>query len=203
MRNLFLVSITLALSSCGILIWRNIECRPYTLNFEEYWVQGEEGLDGVTLMNPTHQEKTFSLKDKWISHTEHYFSDTGCKCRDGSAQLLSTATDSIWMVTEANYIENAKANYLERVVVIINGQKSIFSNFDLITNSTQLYSDSILVRTYESDTISKGVYAITFAKGIGPIELKLKNGEHWESSETKPKEISPISSYRFKVINCN
>jgi hypothetical protein len=202
MKKLVLILLILSLNSCGILIWRKIECRPYKLDFEQFWIQGDIGISGVNLVDNNNSQKTFIMKDKWIFHREFYFSDTGCNCTDGSAQLLCSKSDTLWMTTEGNYIERKRATYNESVNIVTNGDRSTFTKNDLTLGKEIISSDTILTREYSSDTISSGVYSITFAKGIGPIRIKYKNGDTYNLLNPIVKPISPISTYRNVTTEC-
>jgi len=200
MKKLIILSSIFLLNSC---IWRTVECRAYKLNFEEYWIQGEIGISSITMKDSQRNIKNFLLKDKWIAHTDNYTSDTGCSCNDQSAQLICIGNDSIWMFTNAWYIEKADAEFNESVSVIINGISSSFSEKDMTSGTELISSTTILTRIYESSSILNGAYSITFAKGIGPIRIKFTNGDIWEIDSPQIKETSPISTYRYETIFCD
>ncbi len=200
MKKLIIITLALVLNSC---IFRTVDCRPYELKFEEFWMQGEIGTSTLTMKNSQDIEKTLVLKDKWIAHTSNYTSDTGCNCNDQSAQLISVGTDSIWMFTNAWYIEKNDAEFYETVKVIINGISNSFSENNLTNSSEIIGTTTISTRTYESNAVTVGAYSITFGKGLGPIRIKFRNGDFWEILNPTIRYTSPISTYRYEETICN
>ena len=202
MRKLIvsMLIIIISFSSCGILFWRNVKCRDYELVSERFWFQGYL-LTPYTFINKSSGEKkVFYLADKWISHRDNYYSDTGCDCADKSSQLLISGKDSLWILSESRYIEKNKPETIENYTFVIKGKKtminSIFSSvlYDSITINGATHITKKIIR--ESDGVT-----VVVGELIGIISFNLGN-EIWELVDLKVEKLAPIFDYRYMNNYC-
>jgi hypothetical protein len=64
---IFMLVATL-LSSCGMLPFHNVACKPFAVQGEAYWFPLQVG-ETVIFVNDKNMEKTYTVMDKYISHT--------------------------------------------------------------------------------------------------------------------------------------
>jgi len=203
-RLLIFALLILLFSSCGILFFRNIKCREYKLDSELFWFQGNLLAEYIFINKSSNKEKKFYLRDKWISHRENYFSDSGCDCHDMSAQLLVGEKDSIWMISDSRYIEKnipktkeAFTFKFDNIKGVINNQNSVTSTGFFIVEGTEIET-----KIFISD-IGGSKTKITVGKGIGPIRIEFSDSEIWEMKGIKIEKTAPISDYRYMNNYCN
>ncbi|GAA3511783.1 hypothetical protein GCM10022393_26860 [Aquimarina addita] len=203
-RLLILMSLLLLFSSCGVLFFRNITCREYKLDAEQFWFQGDVLSEYVFVNKSSNMEKKFYLRDKWISHRENYFSDSGCDCHDMSSQLLIGEKDSIWMVSDSRYIEKnipttreSFAFKFDNTKDILNNENSVISSGSIIIGEAEIET-KIFISDYGGSKTK-----ITVGKGIGPIKIELSNSEIWEMKGIKIEKMAPKSEYRYMNNYCN
>ncbi len=190
------------LGSCGILFFRKVECRAPELTSELFWFQGNNESSFSLISETTGEEKLYILKDKWYSHREQYFSDSGCDCHDMSAQLLEGGRDSIWTVNELRYVERNKEVITESITFVFDGDHYFFSSTNSkITLTTEALNDSEI----ESKLFSRyGDDAeVKLGKGVGILHVIFPNGEKWERKNAVIKPISGIEDYRFTLTTCD
>jgi len=201
-KFLILIITIFVLNSCGVLVFRKIECRDFQLKEELFWFQGKIKTSYVFVNEKTGEEKTFILKDKWISHRQKYSSDTGCDCHDKSSQFLIGNKDSIWTINDLRYIEKQEQKITEAVTIVFDGVKIIYNSIHSSINIKNEIINEIEIETktfINSDSNSE----IKLGKGVGLISIKISKNEIWKRKNITIEPISKIGDYRFMYNFCN
>jgi hypothetical protein len=208
MRSIVAVSafllIGILFSTCKKIVMRDITCRSFAIVDENYWFPKDLG-DSVTFVNDTGATKTYHVADKYISHTTHYTSDTGCGCGDASSMLLISANDSMWFRSDLKYIEDQAGNRYEDVVFVNNGVQSLF--FETYRTSVATYSLDTLTfndaRVYQHDyTEANKVHRVTSARNLGIVQFEMTNGMKWTNSNLNSFSTNTIDSFAYSEGIC-
>lgn len=203
MRKLTYTSIlfvSLMLNSCGVLIWREIECRQVEVDYENYFFPLDNGENVVFIVNG--EERVFTIEDQFIDHTKAYFSDTGCDCADQSVQLITDGKDSIWFDQISYYIEKNPATTAQKVVFNIEDEWFGFNEANL-EYKDQVDVNGITindVQIYSSD--KQDLTKVIIAKGIGIVKMEFSNGDVWINKNLNEIGKFKFSRFRFKEVVC-
>jgi len=192
------------LSTCKKIIFREIECREFTLTEEYYWNPVNNG-DSVVFINSLNERNEFVVVDKSISHRTKYTSDTGCGCLDESSVLMTNNSDSIWFRNELRYVEDQTGNRYEDVVFVLDDKQSIFYETHMTTIET--YSiDSLTftnVKRFEYEyTDNLKVKTVYIVKNLGIIRFEMVSGEIWTNENLIDYETTTFESFTYSENTC-
>jgi hypothetical protein len=199
------ILIAISLSFCKKVIFRDIDCRTFTLTEEYYWNPIDNG-DSVVFINSLNERNKFIVIDKRISHRTKYTSDTGCGCLDESSLLMTNNSDSIWFKNELRYVEDQTGNRYEDIVFILNAKQSVFYETHLTKGVT--YSiDSLTftnVKKFEYNyTDNSNVKSVYMVKNLGIIRFELVNGEMWTNENLTEYKTTTIETFTYSENTCD
>jgi hypothetical protein len=199
-----LILVAISSSTCKKIIFREIDCRAFTLTEEYYWNSVNNG-DSIVFINSSNKRNKFIVVDKRISHRKKYTSDTGCGCLDESSMLMTNNSDSIWFKNELRYVEDQAGKRYQDVVIVLNGKQSGFYETHMTTNQT--YSiDSLTftnVRKFEyAYTDNSKVKTMYFAKNLGIIRFEEVNGEVWTNENLSDLSTTSIETFTYSENTC-
>ena len=188
--------------SCGVLIFREINCRNFEFQEELKWYAGNIN-DVITFSDQENKTKEFVIDEKYLFHTTKYYSDTGCDCYDWWGISLVSGNDTLSMYGESNYIEKNSAKRRDYFYVkyndVVSGSrdKSIETNYN-IENKTFA---QVLIYDY-SRTESSQLKKIVIAPEIGIIELFEANGTIWRNTDLETKLNIDVNSFDYREGAC-
>lgn len=193
-RWVFIVTVLCICSSCGVLVFRDVICRDFTMTTQKYWFPVKTG-DSVVFVNSLNKTMGFKVIERKIEHTTRYYSDTGCSCNDWSGMMLVNSTDTMWVNATNDYIFNDKDARSEDVMLIINHVRSGFDG----TQSTLLPSYTIGSKQFSdvkqftgSYTDSTHVKTVYMAKNAGIIRFEMINGKTWTNKSLAQDSIPDL-----------
>lgn len=195
---------SILLITCGKVVWREIECREFSLKGEHYWFPLNIG-DSVSFTNSSNLQKTFIVKDKYISHRTKYISDTGCGCYDLTEMLLISGNDSIWFNNHLVYIEDREGTYREDMFFVIDGvQSGFYETHRTIIDSYEIDSISFNnVERFDYDySESENIVSVYRVKNLGIIRFIKKNGEVWTNDNLTEFKENTIDSFNYSENTC-
>ena len=192
------------LSTCKKIIFREIDCRAFTLTEEYYW-NPVDNRDSVVFINSSNERNKFIVSDKSISHRKRYTSDTGCGCLDASSMLMTNNSDSIWFKNELRYVEDQTGNRYETVVFVLDNKQSGFYETHMTTINT--YSiDSLTftnVKKFEYNyTDNLQVKTVYLVKYLGVIKFEMVNGEIWINENLTDYKTTTIETFTYSENTC-
>ncbi len=207
-KHLFVLFVFAAVFySCGLLFFREIECRDFQIKGEEYWFPLQVGDSVVFINSTTHVGKKYTVVDKQISHRTKYVSDTGCGCLDYSGMLLTSGTDSLWFSDELRYVEEDEGNYYEDIFFVINGvQSGFYETYKTHLASYTLNSITFAdVEFFEYTAWKEGlcVKKLYRAKDLGIISFELVNGEIWINGNLTKTGKTTQDSFAYSENTCD
>lgn len=192
------------LSNCKKLIYRDIDCRSFTLSEELFWNPANNG-DSIVFINSENMRNKFIVVDKNVLHRTKYTSDTGCGCLDESSMLMTNNTDSIWFKKSLRYVESNTETSQEDVVFNFDGIQSSFyethitclSSFSI--DSLSFTSVKKFEYSYSNNLNVKTVYLV---KNLGIIQYEMVNGEIWTKENLSEFETTQLNSFTFTEDTC-
>jgi hypothetical protein len=193
-------------SSCGMLPFHNVACKPFVIRGEDYWFPLQVG-ETVTFVNDKNGEKTYTVIDKYISHTTNYITDTGCACKDMSGMLLIDGNDSIWFNNQLIYQENQEEKYYEDIFFVIDGKQSGF--YETSKKQLEKYSigtvDFSEIELFECPecTVDLSIKKLYRVKNLGIVRLELVNGEVWTNKNLSGYKTISQESFDYKEYVCD
>ncbi|MDR1698464.1 MAG: hypothetical protein LBR75_01385 [Prevotellaceae bacterium] len=195
---------TLFLSSCGELMFREINCRSFEFQDDLKWYAGNVG-DVITLSNQANETKEFIIEDKVIFHTKKYTSDTGCGCYDRWGMQLIGSKDTITMYSESVYIEKNAAESSNYFLITFNNvfsgyfdeNRSIVSNYTIESNTFA----QVLIFDY-LPAANKQFNKIVIAPEIGVVQLIEANGNIWTNTDLNRKLNIDMNSFKYNENTC-
>jgi hypothetical protein len=204
-RWVFFGTVLFILSSCGVLVFRDVTCRDFKLTSQNYWFPIKTG-DTVVFVNTHNENMVLKVVEKKIEHTTRYYSDTGCSCNDWSGMMLVNPADTIWVNITNDYVFDNKDEPSEDMMLKINHVKSGFYG----TQSTLLATYSIgnnqftnvkqFIGTYTDSTHVKTVY---MAKNAGIIRFEMLDGETWTNKSLTQDSIpNLITTFEYVEGSC-
>jgi len=188
--------------SCGVLMFRKINCRNFEFQEELKWYAGDI-FDVMTFSDQENNIKKFVINDKYLFHTTRYYSDTGCDCYNLWGILLVSGSDTLSMYSESSYIEKRTAKRRDSFYAKYNNiasgsrDRSIETNY-AIENKTFA---QVLIYDY-SHTESSQLKKIVIAPEIGIMELFEVNGTIWRNMDLETKLNIDISSFDYRERAC-
>jgi hypothetical protein len=205
-KNFTFILVAMLLGSCSILPFHNVTCKPFAIRGEEYWFPSQVG-ETVIFVNGKNIEKTYTVTDKYISHTTNYTTDTGCACRDMSGMLLINVNDSIWFNNQLIYQENQEEKYYEDIFLIIDGKQSGFyetskKQLDSYSVGTTVFSDIELFECPECE-VDLSVKKLYRVKNLGIVQMELVNGEIWVNKNLSDYRTIEKESFEYNEYACD
>ena len=198
---MFLVTIFM---SCGILLFRNIECRDFASQDELIWFPGNVG-DTVTFLKSTTGLAKFIVINKSIHHTLGYKSDTGCGCADLWELILANENDTLGVVGQIHYIYNNPPRRNDRVIISIDNNNAGFVTGDRSIlksiNISGVKLDSVVQFKYNHPNPEDFNRAI-IGKGLGIVQLERNNGEIWTNVNLILTGTTSIDSFKYSETPC-
>lgn len=205
-RLAFFLMILFIFTSCGVLVFRDVICRDFTLTNQNYWFPVKQG-DTVVFVNSHNISKVLKVVEKKIEHTTRYYSDTGCSCNDWSGMLLVNPSDTIWVNASNDYVFDNKDERSENMLLSINHIRSGFHGTQLTLlptysiGSNQFTNVKLFSGTYTDSTHVKTVYV---AKNAGIIRFEMVNGEIWTNKSLAQDSIpNLINTFEYLEGACN
>lgn len=193
------------LHSCGILFYRNIECREFQNNEELRWFVGNVG-DTVTFFKQDNTKVKFEIVDKYILHMKQYISDTGCGCSDRWGLLMKNDTDTISMYSDAKYVYNNPSKRYDKFYILSGGIITGFVTEDKVLLPS-INIDTIIIKDVVKFTYnhkdSLRFNSVYVAKDLGIIKLERVNGEVWINKNLTIRDTTSIKSFEFSEQYCN
>jgi hypothetical protein len=205
-RIFIFILVAAVLGSCSMLPFRNVACKPFAIRGEAYWFPLQVG-ETVVFVNDKNREKTYTVMDKYISHTTDYTTDTGCACKDVSGMLLISGNDSIWFNNQLIYQENGEEKYYEDIFFIMDGKQSGFyetskKRLESYSVGTVDFSDMELFECSECkvDLSVKKLYRV---KNLGIVLFELVNGEVWVNRNLSDYRAIDRESFDYRESVCD
>lgn len=200
---IFIFSLTL-LMSCGILLFRNIECREFASQDELVWFPGNVG-DTVIFKKSSSGSATFMVVRKSIYHTLGYKSDTGCGCADLWELILANDSDTLGVVGQIHYVNNNPPRRNDRVIISIDN-----NNAGFVTSDRSILK-SITIGGVKLDSVAQFKYnhpnpedfnKAIISKGLGIVQLVRNNGEIWTNLNLIRTGTTSIDSFKYSETPC-
>jgi hypothetical protein len=189
---------------CKKIIFRTIECRPFSETDELNWMVGNKN-DTIKFISTNNTIHKFIVADKDIIHRKKYKSDSGCGCKDTWEILYTEGTDSIAIVYFTKYVEKNPANKYEDITVVLNNTKSYFTEATKSVLNNYTVDSTVFneVNRYTYDyTSSDQVKAIYLVKNIGIIQIDRVNGEVWKNMNLKNTISVSKDSFEYDENTC-
>lgn len=194
------------ITSCGTLIFVEVECRDFELNFEKYWFT-DALQEEVVFVDTYDNEKTYTIKSQKAYHTTKYDSDTGCGCSDYSIQKLINGTDTIALIKDSFYQYDNDADIIEEICfassegrIWLNQDNKSYTEDQLIGDV--LVEDCILYsKEINTDDTSQEVAAF-LSENLGIIRFQDENGTIWTRKNLKENEALTIESFDVEENTC-
>ncbi|WKZ58857.1 MAG: hypothetical protein QY309_13370 [Cyclobacteriaceae bacterium] len=200
-----LLILTLSLTSCGYLFWKEIKCREFKA--ENLSLFPGQLNDTISFADKQGNVRHFIINDKRAQHTTRYISDTGCSCHDFVQMLYISGQDSIWTKLQLNYIYDQKEKQYFEVWFVLDNIKNGF---------TEVYQDSTFTgiqiegnnysrqRKYIwNDPSDKNIVKeCIIADNIGLLRFEKVNGDIWTRVNIKELSTS-IETLDFSERTCD
>lgn len=202
---LIIISTTIILQSCGVLMFQKIDCRGFENKDDLKWFAGKIG-DTITFVKPDNTSISFIVNDKYILHRTKYISDTGCGCHDMWGILLTSNSDTISMYSQSKYVYDNKANRYDRLYVEIDKElasfttenKSIIDDFEIDTVKFEK------VIKFEFNHIKEKQFKrVYIAENIGIIQMERVNGEVWKNKDLTKVLNTDFNSFIYEETTCD
>jgi hypothetical protein len=195
---------TIYLTACGVLMFREVECREFTITEEEYWHSGKIG-DSITFYDQSNNKLTYRIERKEISHRPKYLSDTGCGCFDVSDLIITNDHDSIWFQNIVQYVENDDAEIFQNLYFAFNNKQSYFNETVITLLSSVEIKGSVFTNVkmfefeYKDEFQIKSAYLV---KGLGLVQFTMANGNIWTNENLTTYNENEFDSFSYRETQC-
>lgn len=192
------------LSSCGIIIFTENDCRDVEYQGEQFWYPESVG-QSIVYIDSAGNERAFEIIKKNIEHVTRYYSDTGCSCETKSEMVLKSGNDTILFYRRSTYIRDDPMKTINDNVFMFDGDHSIFYEKnaeryeDLSIGEQEIKNCVVFEQSYDSgDRVNKFYYA----EGYGIVRYIMQDGQTWTKEDLIDYRKNELNSFNVNEYVC-